>query len=149
MIPRDTAGVDITSRAQVGSQHFVAGAAFASAARALGLQCSNGCNPAVWKVVAGRLQPVLLVPATGSIATERLIRLPRGLLLINSDEGTSAWTSPQGTAWQRVALPAAMAADTITYVARTHSGVAVSVVSKAGGRGLTFTSSDGRTWAPR
>ncbi|HVW81852.1 MAG TPA: hypothetical protein VHB69_13020, partial [Mycobacteriales bacterium] len=101
--------MDIRSTLRVGHRLFLAGGAWGRAARSLGPRCADGCNPVVWLSENGRLHPVLLVPAQGSIDGEHLSRMPWGILLLNRAEGTAAWVSRTGTVWRRLSLPRSVA----------------------------------------
>jgi hypothetical protein len=93
-------------------------------------------------------------PANGSIADERLLVTPAGLLLSNTDEGSAMWRSSNGVSWHQVSIAPAMAALGLTGAAWAHGRVvaifnnkyAGSLDTAYGEADTLWTSTDGGTW---
>jgi hypothetical protein len=139
-------GSSVTSKVHWHGAVLAAGAMFRTAALRAGPRCANGCNPVVW-ASDGRLWRVVFeVPAQGSIAGEKLLRAPFGLLLFNSDEHLALWRSTDARQWVAQPLPSGMANGFLTSASVSGGEVRVAVVSKYGSSSLTWTSTDGRHW---
>lgn len=148
-------GANVTSVAEFQGRFVAAGSYFPGDDPSAPANCATGCNPVVWTTTnKSRWSVTWTNPASGSITGEEIVTSPTALLLFNDDEGTALWRSTDTVNWEKVPLPADMAAFDISKAEWSRNRFVTILRNKFtegpntvyGKSDAIWTSTDGITW---